>query len=47
LGTDHVRQFYPRSIANVAEADFPSKIGGLILEACGVAGCGGFMAPEK
>jgi len=47
LGTDHVRRFYPRSIANVAEADFPSKIGGLILEACGVAGCGGFLAPEK
>ena len=35
-GTEHVRDFYPRSIANLAEADFPGSIGKLILEACGV-----------
>jgi hypothetical protein len=39
-GTDHVRKFYPRSIANVSEQDFPARIGGLILEACGVSDSG-------
>ena len=43
MGTDHVRHFYPRSIANVAEADFPSRIGQLILEACGITQPGGVL----
>lgn len=43
MGTDHVRRFYPRSIANVAERDFPARIGGLILEACGVPRSGGVV----
>ena len=34
--TEHVRKFYPSSIANVSLENFPSQIGGLILEACGV-----------
>jgi len=35
-GTEHVRDFYPRSMANVPEVEFPTRIGRLILEACGV-----------
>jgi hypothetical protein len=36
-GTGHVAKYYPVSIANVSEGEFPAKIGGLILRACGVA----------
>ena len=35
-GTEHVGDFYPRSMANVPEVEFPTRIGRLILEACGV-----------
>ena len=35
-GTEHVSTFYPRSIACVPEAEFPARIGQLILQSCGV-----------
>lgn len=36
-GTGHVARYYPVAIADVPEKDFPVRIGGLILRACGVA----------